>query len=306
MNTGHHAPIIADSPTARPAFPPLRRRGLLRGAAALFGAAATGACGVAPIVPSEGGGGAGLETDVAYGPLEQHRMTIYTQAGSGGDRPVIVAFHGGFWQQGHRDEGQMHLMASRLAARGAVVALADYRKYPQVRFPGFVEDGALALAWMARNAHRLGGNPRRLIAMGHSAGAHIAVLNALDPRYLAPHGVRLAGAVGIAGPYGTWFQRHPLVSGVFPEGTEEASSPLLQARGGRPPLLLIGAGLDVICRASDNTELAEAVRAAGGEAESQIYALANHISLMLPPMPEALFTVADIARFMGRVRVGVA
>jgi acetyl esterase/lipase len=304
MNANRHPADTARGRPFLPGFPPSGRRGVLRGAVGLLAAAATSACGLAPVVPSDGGGGAGLESDVPYGPLEQHRMTIYTQAGSGGDRPVIVAFHGGFWQQGSRDEGQMHLVASRLAARGAVVALADYRKYPQVRFPHFVEDGALALAWMAENAPRFGGNPRRLIAMGHSAGAHIAVLNALDPRYLAPHGVRLAGAVGIAGPYGTWFQRHPLVSGVFPEGTEEASSPLLQARGGRPPLLLVGAGLDVICRASDNTELAAAVRAAGGEAESQIYALANHVSLMLPPMPEALFTVGDITRFMGRVRVG--
>jgi len=304
MNANRRRAIPADGQDTMPGALRPGRRGLLRGAAGLLAAAATSACGLAPMVPAEGGGGAGLESDVPYGPLEQHRMTIYTQAGSGADRPVIVAFHGGFWQQGNRDEGQMHLMASRLAARGAVVALADYRKYPQVRFPHFVDDGALALAWMAENAHRLGGSPRRLIAMGHSAGAHIAVLNALDPRYLAPHGVRLAGAVGIAGPYGTWFQRHPLVSGVFPEGTEEASSPLRQARGGRPPLLLVGAGLDVICRAGDNTELAAAVRAAGGEAESHIYALANHVSLMLPPMPEALFTVGDITRFMGRVRVG--
>jgi acetyl esterase/lipase len=250
----------------------------------------------------EDGDSSRLEMDVPYGPLEQHRMTIYSQPAFGGDRPVLVAFHGGFWQQGNRDEGQMHLMASWLAARGAVVALADYRKYPQVRFPHFVEDGALALAWMAQNAPRFGGNPRRLIAMGHSAGAHISVLTALDPRYLDPHGVRLAGAVGIAGPYGTWFQRHPLVSGVFPKGTERESSPLLQARGGRPPLLLIGAGLDVICRPSDTVELAEAVRAAGGEAESRIYALANHISLVLPPIPEAVSTLADIARFMERVR----
>jgi len=293
--------ISASGGASRPA--PSRRR-WLRGAGALLALSATAACGFAPMVPAEGSLGAGLESDVAYGPLDQHRMTIYAQGAGAADRPVIVAFHGGFWQQGHRDEGQMHLMASRLAARGAVVALADYRKYPQVRFPLFVEDGALALAWMAENAHRFGGNPRRVIAMGHSAGAHIAVLNALDPRYLAPHGVRLAGAVGIAGPYGTWFQRHPLVSGVFPEGTEAASSPLLQARGGGAPLLLVGAGLDVICRPADNTELAAAVRAAGGEAESHIYALANHVSLMMPPMPEALFTVGDIARFMGRVRVG--
>jgi acetyl esterase/lipase len=291
---------FASGAASRPAQ---SRRRLLRGAGALLALSATSACGFAPMLPTDGSLGSGLESDVAYGPLDQHRMTIYAHGAGAADRPVIVAFHGGFWQQGSRDEGQMHLMASRLAARGAVVALADYRKFPQVRFPHFVDDGALALAWMAENAHRFGGNPRRLIAMGHSAGAHIAVLNALDPRYLAPHGVRLAGAVGIAGPYGTWFQRHPLVSGVFPEGTEEASSPLLQARGDGPPLLLVGAGLDVICRPGDNTDLAEAVRAAGGEAESHIYALANHVSLMIPPMPEALFTVGDITRFMGRVRV---
>jgi acetyl esterase/lipase len=180
------------------------------------------------------------------------------------------------------------------------VVLADYRLYPEVTFPTFVEDGAAAVAWAARNAQDLGGDERLLFATGHSAGAHIAVLLGLDRRYLDEHGLRLAGAVGIAGPYGSWFQDHLLVGGAFPPETRGASSPIALAHAGGAPLLLLGAGLDLIVRPADTTELAARIRAAGGSAEARIYQT-GHLSIMLSPLPGTMPAFEATAAFIRRI-----
>jgi acetyl esterase/lipase len=244
----------------------------------------------------------GLRADIAYGPAARHRLSVYHPAGPAPAPgwPVLVAFHGGFWQFGSRDEWQMHLMARRIGARGIVVVLADYRLYPEATFPAFVEDGAAAVAWAARNAHDLGGDARLLFAAGHSAGAHIAVLLGLDRRYLDAHGLRLAGAIGIAGPYGTWFQSHPLVRGAFPAETRDASSPIALAHAGGAPLLLISAGMDLFIRATDAAELAARIRAAGGRAEARIHH-AGHASIMLSLLPGAMPAHEDTAAFIRRI-----
>jgi acetyl esterase/lipase len=244
----------------------------------------------------------GLQADIAYGPSARQRLTVYHPAGPVPPPgwPVLVAFHGGFWQYGSRDEWQMHLMARRIGAQGIVVVLADYRLYPEVTFPAFVEDGAAAVAWAARNAHALGGDPGLLFAAGHSAGAHIAVLLGLDRRYLDAHGLRLAGAVGIAGPYGSWFQSHPLVRGAFPPALRGASSPIALAHAGGAPLLLLGARLDVFIRPADATELAARIQAAGGRAEARTYP-ASHASIMLSLLPGAMPAHADTAAFISRI-----
>jgi acetyl esterase/lipase len=243
-----------------------------------------------------------LHADIAYGPSARQRLSVYQPSAPAPRQgwPVLVAFHGGFWQHGHRDEWQMHLMARRIGAQGIVVVLADYRLYPEVTFPSFVEDGAAAVAWAARQADAFGADPRLLFAAGHSAGAHIAVLLGLDRSYLDAHGLRLAGAVGIAGPYGTWFQDHPLVSGVFPPATREASSPIALAHAGGAPLLLLSAGLDLYVRHRDATDLAARIRAAGGSAEARIYP-ASHASIMLSMLPGAMPAYEDTADFIRRI-----
>jgi acetyl esterase/lipase len=261
---------------------------------------ATGPSILPGVVPPQDG--IRLVDDQAYGPHERQRLGVYHPRGTppAPGWPVLVAFHGGMWQFGDRDEWQMHLLARRLAARGLVVVLANYRLYPEVSFPGFVEDGALAVAWASRNAARFGGNGQMVFAAGHSAGAHIAVMLAMDERFLRQHACRLAGAIGVAGPYGTWFQSNPLVSGAFPAETRQASSPIAIAHGDAPPLLLLGAGLDLIVPPSDTTELARVVRDAGGEAESVIYPLASHTSIMLSILPGTEPAINDIARFITR------
>lgn len=142
--------------------------------------------------------------DVAYGPLPRHRLDVYAPlpAAPPSGWPTVVFFYGGSWTSGER--GDYRFVGEALASRGVLVLVADYRLYPEARYPAFLEDSARALAWGIEHARSLGGDPRRLFVMGHSAGGYNAAMLALDPRWLAATGhapAELAGWIGLAGPY---------------------------------------------------------------------------------------------------------
>lgn len=150
------------------------------------------------------GGGYALQADVAYGPLARQKLDVYTPAAAPppGGWPIVVFFYGGSWNTGARAE--YRFVGAALASRGVLTLVADYRLYPEVRYPEFLNDSAQALTFGLTNAARLGANPKRLFVMGHSAGAYNAAMLALDPRWLAAtghHPHELAGWIGLAGPY---------------------------------------------------------------------------------------------------------
>ena len=131
------------------------------------------------------------ETGLRYGPEERQALDVYLPKDRAGPSPVVVFFYGGAWRRGERGD---HLFAAEaLTSQGYVAVVPDYRLYPEVRFPAFVEDGAKALRWVRDHAADFGGDPDRLYLMGHSAGAHIAALLTLDERYLAAELLRLEG-----------------------------------------------------------------------------------------------------------------
>ena len=143
-------------------------------------------------------------TGVAYGPGPRQQLDVYQPARAAPREgwPVVVFFYGGSWNRGKR--GDYAFVGEALASRGILTLVADYRLYPEVRYPDFLRDSAAALAWSLSHAAGLGGNPRRVFVMGHSAGAYNAAMLALDPRWLKPTGHtprELAGFIGLAGPY---------------------------------------------------------------------------------------------------------
>src|SRR5450432_372697 len=96
------------------------------------------------------------------------------------DAPVVVFFYGGSWENGKRR--WYRYVGDALANHGVLVLIPDYRKFPDVHFPAFMHDAAHAVAWAHEHATELGGDPRRLFLMGHSAGGQIAALLATDGR----------------------------------------------------------------------------------------------------------------------------
>lgn len=192
--------------------------------------------------------------------------------------PVVVFFHGGGWKSGRRD--QYRFVGERLAQQGVLVIVADYRTWPRSTFPGFVEDGARAVAWSRAHAAAYGGDPQRLFVAGHSAGAQIAALLGTDGRYLAAHGMKprdLAGVIGLSGPYDFLIEGgYEEVFGARRQWPE--AQPVNFVNGDEPAFLLIHGTGDKVVESKDSQELADKLRAHGGHAELVWLPQAGHIA----------------------------
>ncbi|TNC91536.1 alpha/beta hydrolase [Thalassolituus sp.] len=146
--------------------------------------------------------------DIAYGELDRQTLDLYLPRTSGaGHTQVILFFYGGSWNSGSRAE--YRFVGRRLADEGYIVAVADYRLYPEVRYPDFLYDSAKAVKKVSELIHSdmlSAFNPSaRITLMGHSAGAYNAAMMALDPRWLKNESLErestINGWVGLAGPY---------------------------------------------------------------------------------------------------------
>ena len=224
-------------------------------------------------------------TAVAYGPLPRQRLDIYqpSTAPPAAGHPVVVFFYGGSWNRGERAD--YRFVGEALAARGVLTLVADYRLYPAVRYPGFLQDCAQALAWGLREAPRLGGDARRVYVMGHSAGAYNAAMLALDPRWLAANGQApgaLAGFIGLAGPYDFLPITNPDARPVFLHPNYPAGSqPLAHANAAAPRSLLLAAADDALVNPQRNSVgLAQALQAAGVAVQLRLYPRVNHLTLV--------------------------
>ena len=222
---------------------------------------------------------------VAYGPLPRQQLDVYAPSGvvPAGGHPVVVFFYGGSWNRGERAD--YRFVGEALAARGVLTLVADYRLYPEVRYPGFLADCALALAWGLREAARLGGDPKRVFVMGHSAGAYNAAMLALDASRLAPTGFKpqaLAGWIGLAGPYDFLPMTNPEARPVFfhpdyPPGTQ----PLDYASATAPRSFLGAAAEDMLVNPQRNSaQLAQRLRDAGVPVALRLYPKVNHLTLV--------------------------
>src|SRR4051812_9939383 len=140
--------------------------------------------------------------DQAYGPVPRQKLDVYQPRDAKQDASVVVFFYGGAWQSG--EKADYRFVAEALTSQGFIAVIPDYRLYPDVQFPSFIEDGALAIRWVHENAQRFGGDPQHIFLMGHSAGAHIAAMLNLDGRYLQNVGLDqnvIAGTAALSGPY---------------------------------------------------------------------------------------------------------
>jgi len=214
------------------------------------------ACSPLTLVNAVSPGGDVVATrDLRYAPGERHQLDIYRPAHGAGKAPVIVFFYGGNWVSG--DRAGYAFVGRALAARGYVVVVPDYRLYPQVRYPDFLDDAAGAVAWTHREIAAHGGDPDRIFLMGHSAGAYNAAMLALDARWLGKQGEKpsmVRGWIGLAGPYDFLPIQNPTTRPVFnyPD-TPRDSQPLDFASAGSPPALLIAPREDKVVNPARNT-----------------------------------------------------
>ena len=254
------------------------------------------------VVPKDAGSEL-VERGVSYGADPRQALDVYAPTAAGTDRPVIVFVYGGSWASGTRDGYQFAGRA--LAAQGFVTVIPDYRLVPQVRFPGFVEDVAAAVRWTEAHAAEFGGDGQRIVLVGHSAGAHIAAMVALDERWLGPDRRAIRGLVGLAGPY-DFLPLDPGAAqaalGNWPR--PEETQPITFAGPGDPPALLLAGADDTTVKPRNSVALADKLRAAGVDASVTIYPDLGHIGIVTAlsrTFRGKAPVLADTARFAHRV-----
>ncbi len=258
--------------------------------AALAGCSATGALNA--LVPRAS---YRSKPDVAYGPGPRNKADIYQPLETpAAGAPVVVFFYGGNWDAGQRAD--YRFVGEALAGAGAVVIIPDYRLYPEVTYPEFLKDNAAAMAWAFDHARELGGDPTRLYVMGHSAGAYNAAMMALDPRWLGARREKLAGFIGIAGPYDFLPIENPDTQRAFNwPNTPRNSQPIEYVSAKAPRTLLIASNKDNLVNPIRNTVgLAHKLKAAGVDTTVKRYDNTSHTTIIA--------SLATPLRFLAPVR----
>jgi acetyl esterase/lipase len=228
-------------------------------------------------------GGYSVARDIPFGD-QGLKLDVYSPEHAE-HAPVVVFFYGGSWQSKiSLDRSAYKFVGQALTQEGYVAVIADYRLYPQVKYPQFLGDCAQAVAWAHAHAAEYGGDPARLVLMGHSAGAYNAVMLALQPSYLQAAGADRAwvrGVVGLAGPYDFLPIVDPDLKEVFgPEEQWPQTQPIAYVDGHAPPLLLMAGDNDTVVYVKNTNNLYQRVHDSGGQAEKVTYRSMGHVRII--------------------------
>ena len=251
----------------------MARRGLLASLLATLLGGCSAAAMLNATVPREG---FTLDRDIAYGPLPRQKLDLYRPDRPRADGRSVLFFYGGAWDSGSKSD--YLFVGQALAARGITTIIADYRLYPDVTFPAFLDDGARATALAA---DRVGTD--RLFLMGHSAGAYIAAMLAAHTPWLESAGVdrlKLPGAIGLSGPYDFLPLTSRRLQQIFGGANRKETQPITFATAPLPPLLLIHGTADLTVKPANSERLAAAWRRAGGRADLTLYPEIDHVDVV--------------------------
>lgn len=215
--------------------------------------------------------------DARYADGPRGGIDVYAPLEGEGPAPVVVFFYGGSWETGRRQDYRW--VARTLAAQGFLTVVPDYRVYPDL-YPSFLEDGAAAVRWAIDNAPSLGGDPNRIVLIGHSAGAYNAAMLALDPRWGVSSQVR--AFAGLSGPYVFLPLTSPVTTRTFGEADDlPATQPGAYARADAPAAFLANGEKDTLVRPRNTRKLAAALRDAGARVEERHYEGLGHAGPIL-------------------------
>lgn len=130
--------------------------------------------------------------DIPYAsPPAHERQVLDVHAPTGAKNlPVVYWIHGGGWQTGHK--GQVALKPQAFNAAGLVFVSINHRLLPTVEMGDIIRDVARGLRWVHDHVAEYGGDPTRVLVMGHSSGGQLAAIVCTDDRYLKAEGLALA------------------------------------------------------------------------------------------------------------------
>ena len=222
--------------------------------------------------------------DIVYGDKIWQKLDVYKPANVNPKNPVIIFIYGGRWQYGSKSD--YRFAADAFTSRGYVVVIPDYVKYPQGKYPQFIEDGAMAVAWTHENIWKYNGDVDKINVMGHSAGAYIGAMLTTDEEYLKHEGGSrkwIHAFAGLAGPYKLVPKPEykEEFTGIFNDPKDYAPlcvptyiSPHM------PPMLLLWGEADDKVEKYQMDDMASAIRKNGGVAETKTYPGIDHVGLV--------------------------
>lgn len=197
------------------------------------------------------------------------------------DFPTIIWFHGGGLTGGNKD------IPIQLMEKGVCIVAVNYRLYPKVKAPLYIDDAAAAVSWVFKNVADMGGDPSLIFVSGHSAGGYLASMIGLDKSWLNKYDIdadKIAGLIPFSGHTITHFtvREERGIPGTQP--IVDSLAPLYHVRPDAPPLLLITGDreLELLGRYEENAYLMRMMKIAGHK-ETTLYELNGYGHGMTEP-----------------------
>ena len=176
--------------------------------------------------------------------------------------PTVVWFHGGGLTGGNKEIPQS------LEEKELAVVAVNYRLYPEIKAPTYIEDAAAAVAWVFSNIAGFGGDPDLIFVSGHSAGGYLTSMVGLDQRWLQKHDIdanHIAGLIPLSGHTITHFTVREECGIEDTRPVVDELAPLYHVRDDAPPLLLITGDreLEILGRYEENAYLMRMMHVVG-------------------------------------------
>ena len=204
---------------------------------------------------------------------ERLKLDIYYPEGTK-DCPVVVWFHGGGLEAGNKE------IPNKLKQKGYVVVGVNYRLLPKVTIRETLDDSAEAVAWVFRHISEYGGDPKKIVVTGHSAGGYISMMLCLNKAWLNNYGVDandMMMYVPFSGQAVTHYNVRKM-QGIPPlQVTIDEYAPIYWVRKDCPPLVLICGDreLELYGRYDENQYLARMMKLVG-HTQTYLYELDGH------------------------------
>ena len=250
--------------------------------------------------------------DIPYAEGARGKLDVYVPRAAHAGAPMVVFVYGGSWDSG--EKAVYRFVGAALASRGVVVAIPDYRVYPEVRWPAFLDDNAMAVRWAKDHAADYGADPGKLFLMGHSAGAYDVAMLGLDRRWLGAVGLDprrdVRGVIGLSGPYDFLPLVKPELKTIFgPEDRLPDTQPINHVDGQAPPFLMVAGEADTTVYPRNTVHLAKAITARGGQAETVFYPGIKHVGTVtsfLPVFGSHIDVPRRVLAFIRKLSAGAA
>jgi acetyl esterase/lipase len=226
-------------------------------------------------------------------------------------KPVVVYIHGGAWSQG--DKLLFVNLGETLVSMGCVGVIINYRLSPAVTHPTHVEDCAAAIDWVRRNIVKYGGNPDNIFLCGHSAGAHLVALLALDSKYLQQYASTpgfINGVIALAGVYRLYKIGSQPVPPFFADifsiafgddmETRQDASPVNHIRKDAPPFLVMFGENENRFMKRQSIDFFEELVDKGADGEIREIPQLDHVSIVTDIWEKDSELAEIIENFIGR------